>query len=304
MEILESKEITAQVETVALPPGSPAEADLNKVALYVERSVKAIRIKTPDQYTEAATELQDLQGKLKALEEQRTTITKPLDASKKAVMNLFRGPTDRIEAAIATLKQGMLAFQREEAAKRAEEQRKADEEARQERIRQQQELLAQQAERERKQREAAELRRKQVEAEQAAIQAAAAGNREAEEKAAEEALRMEQEQARLDAEAEAARQAEHAAQLATMVSAPALVENVVPQVKGISTAKSWTAELVDDTPDTKMKLLKFVLENPQYINFIEVDMKPIKQMAKALKNNCQIPGIRVFEDETIRSRRS
>lgn len=292
-----------QEPQVILPPGLPAKEELEKTALYIERSAGAIKITSKSMCQIAVDEMQELQTKLDQLTERRMTITRPMDAAKKAVMDLFRGPTERCETAIANLKKSILTFQREEKAREQEAERKRQEEERKARIAAEQEQLRIQAEADRKARELAEQRRLAVQAEQKALEAAARGDTEAEEKAAAEALERQQEEARLAAEAEASRQAAEAQKRAAMVMAPA-VQAEATKVRGIVTQAPWTAALVDDTDATKLALLKYVLENPQYINFIDVNMKPIIQVAKALQGNTKIPGIRVYQDERLTSRRS
>lgn len=68
-------------------------------------------------------ELQAIKRKAAALEEQRKAITKPMDDAKKAVMDLFRGPTDLLAKAEGVLKGKLLGYQAEQQRKAAEQRR-------------------------------------------------------------------------------------------------------------------------------------------------------------------------------------
>lgn len=78
-------------------------------------------ISSDDEYGEAAEELQAIKAKAKALEERRMSITRPLDAAKKAVMDLFRGPSEALAEGEKIIKNAMIAWddKKEEQAKAA-----------------------------------------------------------------------------------------------------------------------------------------------------------------------------------------
>lgn len=105
--------------------------------------VKSFEVVDATTYELAADELTTIKRKATQLDEQRKSITKPLDDSKKAIMDLFRGPIDLLTRAEGIIKGKMLDFQREEQRK-ANEARMAAE-------------RAAQAERDRLQAEAAQL---------------------------------------------------------------------------------------------------------------------------------------------------
>lgn len=297
MENSNADVIDAEVKEVTLNMPLPAKADIEKTANAIIASAQ-IKIDSPMMYEIAADELKEIQVKLDNLVEQRMTLTRPLDASKKGIMDLFRDPTERCENAIKALKEAMLAFQREERVRQQAEQKRLEEIARKERIRLEQEALARQQELDRKAREAEQLRQQVLAAEQKALAAAAAGDAVAEEKAAAEALHAQQEQARANAEAQAAQESLFSAQsIAAVVSAPAVISHV-PKVHGVSTSAPWTAEVTD-----KLALIRFVAANPQYVEFLDVNMVPIRQQAKSLKEHCKIDGVRVFQNEVLTSRR-
>ncbi|GIW55358.1 MAG: hypothetical protein KatS3mg082_1762 [Nitrospiraceae bacterium] len=96
---------------------------------------QSYRIDSPEVYEAAATDLQEIKGKLKALEEKRVAITKPLNQAIKAVNDLFRKPKELLEQAEALIKKAMSAYDQEQERKRREEQARLEEEARKERER-------------------------------------------------------------------------------------------------------------------------------------------------------------------------
>lgn len=77
--------------------------------------------------------------------------------------------------------------------------------------------------------------------------------------------------------------------VADVVALPIAVRSA-PTVKGISFAKVWKFEIVDDSLIPREYLL--------------VNETAIRKVVSALKGKTNIPGIRVFEDEQISSRAS
>lgn len=112
----EVKELTAQTDTLL-------ELSTNYV------------ITAPEHYEAAGTELQRVKGVLKRLTDQRMLFTRPLDASKKAIMDFFRGPEEKLARAENCIKRAMAGYQQEQERLRIEDQRRADEAARKERER-------------------------------------------------------------------------------------------------------------------------------------------------------------------------
>lgn len=221
----------------------------------------------------AVKDLTKIKGLQKSLDETRKGITKPIDAAKAAVMDLFRAPTAYLEQAEALLKKAIQGYDREQEKLRVAEQARLEEAARQERA----QLAAEAAAREAAAREEAEK------IQRAAAEAAAAGK-------AEEA-------ARLSAEAES--RAEQGAaevatlqQTATLITAPVVVAPVL--TKGVSTRKVWKAEISD-----KLALIRYVAEHPEYIDLLDANMSAVNKIALALKKNCPLGGVRVFEDDVI-----
>lgn len=93
------------------------------------------RVATQEQYAGAGDELKRVKAAQKKLDVLRKSMTVPIDAAKKAIMDLFRAPEDRLARAESGIKRAMIAYSEEQERIRREEQRKADEAARKERER-------------------------------------------------------------------------------------------------------------------------------------------------------------------------
>lgn len=93
-------------------------------------SSKTFAIKTQDDHKNAAVCLRDIKKKHKDLEGQRKEMTRPLDESKKKVMDFFRGPLGWLKDAEATIKREIIRYQTEQERIRMEHEKKIQEEAR------------------------------------------------------------------------------------------------------------------------------------------------------------------------------
>lgn len=111
----------------------PAVAELDRASQSLAIDARTFTVTTPEAYEFAGTKLTEIKARRKALDELRKTITEPLDKAKKAVMDFFRGPGDRLDQAEAAIKRSMLQFQAEAERKRREEQARLEEQARKER---------------------------------------------------------------------------------------------------------------------------------------------------------------------------
>lgn len=110
---------------------APSSAELSKGASAALQLVNEFEITDAPTFEIAADELKSIKAKATALEERRKALTQPLDAVKKGIMDLFRGPLDLLGQAEGILKSKMLTFQQAEQRK-AEEQRLLAEKAAQE----------------------------------------------------------------------------------------------------------------------------------------------------------------------------
>jgi hypothetical protein len=79
------------------------------------------------------------------------------------------------------------------------------------------------------------------------------------------------------------------------------------KIAGISIRRPWKARLKGATESelnaSKLALIKFVAANPQYINGLDINMKPWNDLAKSLEKNMAIDGLEAFEDIGSSSRK-
>lgn len=80
---------------------------------------------------------------------------------------------------------------------------------------------------------------------------------------------------------------------ATIVTAPAMTAPVA-KVSGITTKEVWSARITD-----KAALIAHIAAHPECLDWVEVKMTPLNQMAKALKANMRIPGVEAFADSQM-----
>lgn len=101
---------------------------------------------------------------------------------------------------------------------------------------------------------------------------------------------------------DAAEQGDHttamtlAATAEMVTAAPPVVE--APRASGIAKTTRWSAEVTD-----KVAYFKYVLEHrPDLIDTLEVDMKPLNQLAVALKEKLALPGIKAVATTGLSAR--
>lgn len=185
---------------------TPQSEELMKIGTSNIEIAKTFIIDSPAMLEEAGNELRNIVGAKKKLNDQRLSITRPIDEAKTKVMDLFRKPIELLEEAEALLKRSISNFQQEQERIRREEQRKADEAAA--------------AERKRIAEEAAALERQGQEALQS-------GTPEAIERAQ-----------------EVIAQAEDLRTRQQMTVAP-IVDSAPTKVSGISSRQNWKFEITD-----------------------------------------------------------
>ena len=262
---------------------SPPDQDaLNRSAQAFLVTAKHIVIDSHEMYQVAADELAAIKGKVKGLEEQRTKLVAPLNQVVKDINAMFKPPMDFLTQAESTIKRSMLTYQEDVDRRRREEEARARAaaEAARERARIEQERAATA--------EKARLEQERLEQERQA--ALAAGDT--------------VKAAKIEAKAEGAQEVAEARMAgldgaaATVVAAPvvATVQDI-PKVSGVSTRAQWVAE-IDNFP----AFLAHVAANPQFHNLVKVDEKALGQLAKALKQNLAIPGVKVSEKSILASR--
>lgn len=118
------------------------EFEKNPAVLEVTEGVMALAsfaanytVTTPAQYESGAADLARVKGMQKKLEETRTGMTGPLNASLKKINDFFRAPGEKLAAIERTIKGKLGLFAEAQERLRQEEQRRADEAARKERER-------------------------------------------------------------------------------------------------------------------------------------------------------------------------
>lgn len=239
----------------------------------------AYDIDSPVMYEAAGNELRNIAANKKAVNELRLSLTRPLDQSKKKIMDLFREPLARIEKAEQLLRSNMLEFRQKEKAKADAERREAERLAAEERRAQEQ---------------------AKAEAEAKAAEAAAAVKNADAGRSPETA---EQLKAEADAAAAEARRATEELELAD-VAPIATCQKQAPKVDGIGTRQNWKHE-VEDLHALIVAAAKGLEDgNPMLAAFLQPDDKALRQTAKALKAQASIPGVRVYCEEGLSVRAS
>lgn len=257
--------ILAPVANLTLPDSAALTGRAQQALAFIQ----SFQITDADTYALAADELKSIKAKANSLEDQRTSITGPINQALKGINAMFKGPGEVLAQAERILKTKMLAWQDEQERLAAEERRKAEEAAAAERRR-----LAEEA--------AARQREAEAQA-QAAAKAAAEGDEQAAQIAQAEAQR-------------AAAEAQAATTTAQMVVAP-VVAMPAAKAAGISTAKK-----IDFEVTSLHELVKHVAAHPELINLLAADTVKLRAYVKGLGLACQLPGVRVFEDKVLSAR--
>jgi flagellar biosynthesis GTPase FlhF len=257
--------ILAPVASLTLPDGAALTGRAQQALAFI----RDFQIDSAETYGLAADELKAIKSKAKALEDQRTGITGPLNKVLKAVNDLFRAPSETLAEAERLLKGKMIEWDREQERIAAEARRKAE--------------------------EAAAAERKRLEEE------AAARQREAEAQAAAAAKAQAEGDAQAAALAQAAAQRAQAEAQAAATTAQVVVATVVAQEKvkaaGISTAKK-----VDFEVTNLHELVVYVAAHPELINLLAADSVKLRAYVKGVGFACALPGVRVFEDRVMSAR--
>lgn len=267
--------MTTTAELVEIPQAAQAA----RIAEQTYELAQAYTVDSPEMYALAGEELRDIATKAKQLEETRLSLTRPIDESKRRIMDLFRGPLDRLKEAEGLLRQSMLTW------KRAEDERirKAQEEA------------------ERKAREEAQ----RLEAERRAAEEkerAARAEAEAAMKAGDEAAFAAAAQA-AEAAAAAREEAEEVAELAAVAPPVNLPAMSAPKATGVSSRATWKAEVVSLAELVKGAAAGLERGDDTLLAYLQADTKALGQVAKALKAQARIPGVRVYAEESLAVRR-
>lgn len=259
-------------------PNYPEVAQATQLAAQSYDTALAVKVDCPEMFEIAADELRGVVTRRKQIEELRLSLTRPLDESKKRIMDLFRVPTDRLVEAEKLLRDEMTAYQvaerqQAEAARREAEARAAAERAEQERI----------------QREADAARRK---AEADAEAARRAGDAEAARKAAESA------QAAAAAEASARERVELAD-----IAPPTVIATMQPKAAGVATRKTWKHEVTDFKALVLAAAKRAEAGDDFLVGFLLPNDKALGTAAKSMQAKLAIPGVRAYAEDGLSVRR-
>lgn len=233
---------------------------------------KNLEIVNAEGFTAAAEYLKIIKSNLAQLEEQRTRITGPLNASLREVNSQAREAAQPWLDLEAKIKGGLLQYNKEQDRIRLEAQRKADAEAAKERARLQAIADA-----------AAEKARQEAQERRKAAEAAAAAGR------AEEAAKFAAQAARIE-EKGAAKQEAFESRAASVV-AP-VVQSAAPKVSGVGARDNWTYRIVDPAKISAQFLI------PDEIKIGKI-VRSLKKEAETL-----VGGIEVSNDRLIASGRA
>lgn len=253
-----TESILAPVAALTLPDSAALTARAQSALAFIE----SMPVDSAESYSLAADELRAIKTRAKAIEDQRTGITGPINNALRAINNLFRGPADLLERAEAILKSKMLAWDQEQERIAAEARKRAEEAA--------------EAERRRVEEQAAEADRKAKAAAAAAAAAQAAGDAQAAQLATAEAQRQ-------------AAQAQAASATAQMITAPVVLPDKV-KAAGISTSTRLDFEVVD-----LLALVTHVAAHPELLALVKADEVKLRAYVKGLGTAANLPGVRVFE---------
>jgi len=127
--------MTVALENSSLLPGRiPPEVkdEIDAASAYVAGLTP--RVTNDAEMQDAALVLRDISTKAKDLEKRRLDITRPMDAAKKSVMDLFAAPLNALQAAEGALKTAISRYQLKRQQEIAEQQRKLNEAAERERL--------------------------------------------------------------------------------------------------------------------------------------------------------------------------
>lgn len=259
-----------------------------------------LQIDSPQALDVAGDELRRLVQRKKDIEELRLSLTRPLDESKRRIMDMFRGPTERLAEAENLLRRGIVQYQTAEREKAERERREAEARARAERERLERERAAAEAEARRIQEEAAAKERERlaaIERERAAGNEAAA--KEAERVAREEAEAAERAAAEARAKADAAQ-----AEIEVADVAPVLPMVAPAKADGISNRQTWKAEVTDLKALVSAAAAGLARGDTNLLGYLQANEKALGQVAKALKGAASIPGVRIYAEDGIAVRRA
>jgi len=253
----EDRKLTIGEQAVAFK--APTANVLTAKAEAAVRGVKELVIDSAQALELADSELRRLKGTLKALEDMRESVSKPLHQAWEANNAVYREPKAVLDTAIRTLSAAIAGYHEREQARIEQERRDAEAKA--------------------------EAERKRI-ADAAAETAAAAGEAAANGDE-EEANRLLAQSDDLEIESQ-------------LVTAP-VVAAAPTRIAGTSVQYRYGATLPESNAD-KLAALKYIIDNPQYLNLVKFDQAPANSLAVALKDNFAIPGFKLAKNPVVAQR--
>jgi len=103
-----------ETEAQTLTYNRPKASALTQSADRVLAVAKAIKVDSPEMAEIAASELVTIKTRAKDLDEERKSITKPMDDAKKAVMDIYKPAIERLGQAETALKDAISGYQKEQ----------------------------------------------------------------------------------------------------------------------------------------------------------------------------------------------
>lgn len=102
------------MSTIKIKTINTEEIEKQSSVVDLVTKAKDLVITNQDQLDAAALVLIEVKKRIKDLENQRKAITNPIDAAKKAVMDLFRDPSNKLEKAEQELKNAIMKYDDEQ----------------------------------------------------------------------------------------------------------------------------------------------------------------------------------------------
>lgn len=119
-------------------------------------------------------------------------------------------------------------------------------------------------------------------------------------KADESARKLAEEEALMRAEAlEAAGRNEEAEEVISrpLAPMPILASRSIPKAAGVTRRTNFRAEVTD-----LRALVRHVANHPEHLNLLQANGPSLNQLAKAMKGDLSIPGVRVVADDVVSAR--
>jgi hypothetical protein len=125
----ETQGIHEATQNAAIAMAEMAVKQDDEISVAILSTADSLEIKTSEEMYATGEMLRTIKGRQKALADVRLSITRPMDAAKKRVMELFQPAVDRLATAERTVKAAVLTYTQGQERQRREAQDKLDAEA-------------------------------------------------------------------------------------------------------------------------------------------------------------------------------